>query len=139
VVKTLAWCGAALSCLLSLPQAIRVLRAERLDGISALTYWIVLINAAVWAAWSLLTGEYAAGAPALINGPAAILILRRLIVVRRKRRMSRRWNLCCRARAIMRMREARRQTGAPPRAARSWRSLAGRSGRKRELVGGAVT
>jgi uncharacterized protein with PQ loop repeat len=88
MVQTLAWCGAALSCLLSLPQAIRVLRAERLDGISVLTYWIVLINAAVWAAWSLLTGELAAGAPALINGPAAILILHRLVAVRCDRRQS---------------------------------------------------
>ncbi len=30
MVEMLAWCGAALSCLLSVPQAIRVLRAERL-------------------------------------------------------------------------------------------------------------
>ena len=50
MVEMLAWFGAALSCLLSLPQALRVLRAERLDGISAASYWIVLINAAVWAA-----------------------------------------------------------------------------------------
>src|SRR5512132_3928256 len=82
----LAWCGAALSCLLSVPQAIRVLRAERLDGISASTYVIVLSTAAVWAAWSLLTGEYAAGIPGLINGPAAILILHRLMIAGHKRR-----------------------------------------------------
>jgi uncharacterized protein with PQ loop repeat len=86
VVEMLAWCGAALSCLLSVPQAIRVLRAERLDGISASTYVIVLGNAAVWAAWSICTGQYAAGIPALINGPAAILILRRLGIERRKSR-----------------------------------------------------
>ena len=60
MVEVLAWCGAALSCLLSVPQAIRVLRAERLDGISASTYVIVLCNAAIWAAWSVLTREYAA-------------------------------------------------------------------------------
>jgi uncharacterized protein with PQ loop repeat len=74
MVEVLGWFGAALSCLLSIPQAVRVLRADRLDGISAATYWIVLINAAVWALWSLLAGEHAAGVPALINGPAAILI-----------------------------------------------------------------
>jgi uncharacterized protein with PQ loop repeat len=50
----LAWCGAALSCLLTLPQAVRVLRTERLDGISASTYVIVLGNAAVWATWAIL-------------------------------------------------------------------------------------
>jgi uncharacterized protein with PQ loop repeat len=83
VVEMLAWCGAALSCLLSVPQAIRVLRADRLDGVSASTYVIVLSNAAVWAAWSLLTGEHAVGIPALINGPAAFLILHRLATARR--------------------------------------------------------
>jgi uncharacterized protein with PQ loop repeat len=37
MVEVLAWCAAALSCLLVAPQAIRVLRTERLEGISALT------------------------------------------------------------------------------------------------------
>jgi uncharacterized protein with PQ loop repeat len=73
----------ALSCLVSVPQAIRVLRAERLDGISASTYVIVLSNAAIWAAWSVLTREYAAGIPGLINGPAAILVLHRLMIAHR--------------------------------------------------------
>ena len=73
MVEVLAWCAAALSCLLAAPQAIRVLRTERLEGISALTYWIVLTNAAVWAAWSLLTLELAPGVPALVSGSAAIL------------------------------------------------------------------
>jgi uncharacterized protein with PQ loop repeat len=88
VVEMLAWCGAALSCLLSVPQAIRVLHAERLDGISASTYVIVLSNATVWAAWSLFTGEYAAGVPGLINGPAAMLILHRLVIARRRGRIT---------------------------------------------------
>ncbi|TCM39619.1 uncharacterized protein with PQ loop repeat [Kribbella sp. VKM Ac-2568] len=82
VVELLAWCGAALSCLLCIPQAARTIREERLDGVSACTYWIILANAAVWAAWSLLTGEHAAGAPALVNGPAAVIILRRLLAAR---------------------------------------------------------
>jgi uncharacterized protein with PQ loop repeat len=83
VAEMLAWCGAALSCLLCLPQAVRTLRlAQRLDGISAGTYWIVLANAAVWVAWSLLTGELAVGVPALVNAPAALLVLRRLAAAR---------------------------------------------------------
>ena len=86
MVEMLAWCGAALSCLLSIPQAIRALRTKRLDGISASTYVIVLGNAAVWAAWAMCTGEHAAGVPALINGPAAILILRRPAIERRTTR-----------------------------------------------------
>lgn len=78
IIAILAWSGAALSCLLIIPQAIRTLRTDRLDAISATTYWIVLGNAVIWAAWSVLTQQYAAGAPALVNGPAAILILLRL-------------------------------------------------------------
>ena len=78
IVTILAWTGAFLSCLLTIPQAIRTLRSDRLDGLSATTYWIIFANAAVWAAWSALTGEYAAGVPSLVNGPAALLILRRL-------------------------------------------------------------
>jgi uncharacterized protein with PQ loop repeat len=78
IVTILAWTGAFLSCLLTIPQAVRTLRSDRLDGLSATTYWIVFGNAAVWAVWSVLTGEYAAGVPALVNGPAALLILRRL-------------------------------------------------------------
>jgi len=83
VAELLGWCGAALSCLICLPQVVRTIRAERLDGISASTYWLVLANAAVWTAWSLVTGAYAAGVPALINGPAAVMILHRLVAVRR--------------------------------------------------------
>jgi uncharacterized protein with PQ loop repeat len=108
MVEMLAWFGAALSCLLSLPQALRVLRAERLDGISAASYWIVLINAAVWALWALLTGDYAVGLPALINGPAAILILRRLVIARRKHR-SDQMAACSYGRPAMRLGMCRRR------------------------------
>ena len=78
MITFLAWTGAFLSCLLTIPQAVRTLRSDRLDGLSATTYWIIFGNAAVWATWSALTGEYAAGVPALVNGPAALLILRGL-------------------------------------------------------------
>jgi uncharacterized protein with PQ loop repeat len=78
LVTILAWTGALLSCLLTIPQVVRTLRSSQLEGLSATTYWLILGNAAVWAAWSALSGEYAAGVPALVNGPAALLILRRL-------------------------------------------------------------
>jgi uncharacterized protein with PQ loop repeat len=78
MVTILAWTGALLSCLLTIPQAARTLRSDQLAGLSATTYWLIFGNAAVWAAWSALSGEYAAGVPALVNGPAALLILRRL-------------------------------------------------------------
>jgi uncharacterized protein with PQ loop repeat len=78
MVEFLAWTGAFLSCLLTIPQAVRTLRSDRLDGLSATTYWIVFANAVVWASWSALSAEYATGVPSLVNGPAALLILRRL-------------------------------------------------------------
>jgi uncharacterized protein with PQ loop repeat len=78
IITVLAWTGAVLSCLLTIPQAVRTLRSDELDGLSATTYWMILGNAVVWAIWSALSGEYAAGVPALVNGPAALLILRRL-------------------------------------------------------------
>jgi uncharacterized protein with PQ loop repeat len=78
IIAILAWSGAALSCLLTIPQAVRTVRTDRVDGISTTTYWIVLGNAITWAAWSLLTEQYAAGVPALVNGPAAVVILLRL-------------------------------------------------------------
>jgi uncharacterized protein with PQ loop repeat len=88
VAELLGWFGAGLSCVISLPQVVRTIRAKRLDGISSATYWLVLANAATWTAWSLLTGEYAAGVPALVNGPVAIVILHRLVVTRQTARRS---------------------------------------------------
>lgn len=78
IITILAWSGALLSCLLAVPQAFRAFRTDRLDGVSATTYRIVLGNATVWTAWALLTGQYAAGVPGLVNGPVAVLILLRL-------------------------------------------------------------
>jgi uncharacterized protein with PQ loop repeat len=78
IVTILAWTGAFLSCLLTIPQAVRTLRSDQLDGLSATTYWLIFGNAAAWGAWSVLAGEYAAGVPSLVNGPAALLILHRM-------------------------------------------------------------
>ena len=92
VAELLGWFGATLSCVISLPQVVRTMRAKRLDGISAATYWLVLANAAAWTAWSLLTGEYAAGVPALVNGPVAIVILHRLVATRHTARRNKFYN-----------------------------------------------
>lgn len=78
ITSLLAWVGALLSCLLCLPQAYRTVRADRLTGVAAGTYWLTLGNAAVWAAWALATGQPAVALPALVNGPACVLILLRL-------------------------------------------------------------
>ena len=78
IITILAWTGAFLACLLTIPQAVRTLRCDGLDGLSATTYWIIFANATVWAIWAGLADEYAAGLPSLVNGPAALLILHRL-------------------------------------------------------------
>jgi uncharacterized protein with PQ loop repeat len=83
MIEVLAWAGAALSTLLGLPQAIRALRTNRLEALSAATYWLTLANAAVWAGWAIATGNLAAGVPAVVNGPAAVLVLTRLAADRR--------------------------------------------------------
>jgi len=88
VAELLGWFGAGLSCVISLPQVVRTISIKQLDGISSATYWLVLANAAAWTAWSLLTGEYAAGVPALVNGPVAIVILHRLVTTRHTARRS---------------------------------------------------
>ena len=78
MTEFLAWTGAALSTLMGLSQVVRALRADRLEALSAATYWLTLANAAVWGAWAIVTGQPAAGVPALVNGPAAVLVLTRL-------------------------------------------------------------
>ena len=78
MTEVLAWTGAALSTLMGLSQVVRALRADRLEALSAATYWLTLANAAVWAAWAIVTDQPAAGVPALVNGPAAVLVLTRL-------------------------------------------------------------
>jgi PQ loop repeat len=37
IITILAWTGAVLSCLLTIPQAVRTLRSDRMDGLSATT------------------------------------------------------------------------------------------------------
>ena len=83
MTEALAWAGAALSTLLGLPQVVRALRTNQLEGPSPATYWLTLANATVWAVWALVTGHLAAGVPALVNGPAAVLVLARLEADRR--------------------------------------------------------
>ena len=55
MITILAWTGAFLSCLLTIPQAVRTLRSDRLDGLSATTYWIIVANAAVVLQFSTVT------------------------------------------------------------------------------------
>jgi hypothetical protein len=71
IITILAWTGAFLSCLLTIPQAVRTLRCDRLDGLSATTYWIIFANATV----------LPSGRPSLTNTPQGC---RRFSTVRRR-------------------------------------------------------
>jgi uncharacterized protein with PQ loop repeat len=83
MIEAMARTGAVLSTMLGLPQALRVLRTNDVCGLSATTFWLTLANAAVWLGWALMTGHLATGIPALVNGPAAVLVLSRLQAARR--------------------------------------------------------
>jgi uncharacterized protein with PQ loop repeat len=75
VIEWLAWAGAALSSLITLPQTVRLLRGNSRDGVSATTYWLTVANACVWAAWAVTTGQLVAALPSAVNGPAATVVL----------------------------------------------------------------
>ena len=83
MTEAVAWTGAVLSTMLGLPQVLRVLRTNDVRGLSAATFWLTLANAAVWLGWALMTGHLATGLPAVVNGPAAVLVLCRIQAARR--------------------------------------------------------
>ncbi|NMR21384.1 hypothetical protein [Cellulomonas fimi] len=56
--------------------------AERLEGVSIPTQVTVLLNAALWGAYSVLTDAFWVGAAGLVNAPLAVLTI---VVVRRSR------------------------------------------------------
>ena len=83
MAEATAWTGAVLSTMLGLPQVLRVLRTNDVRGLSTITFWLTLANAAVWLSWALMTGHLATGIPAVVNGPAAVLVLCRIQAARR--------------------------------------------------------
>ena len=44
-------------------------------GVSTGMMWLLLVNAVLWFVWAVGTGAYPAGAPSLVNGPAAAATL----------------------------------------------------------------
>jgi len=86
-VDALGYVGAIASCLIVLPQAIRTCRYQRsseaLAGVSTGAMCAVLVNACVWLVWAALSGAYPAGIPSLVNGPAAVFCLLRVLSARR--------------------------------------------------------
>lgn len=77
--------AAAVSCVIALPQLWRTLGHANLSGVSSATWWLTLINSALWALWALLADAPIAGIPSLVTGPAAAFILYRLYRDRRAR------------------------------------------------------
>jgi uncharacterized protein with PQ loop repeat len=78
-VEVVGLLASLVSLVLWWPQAARVWRfrheAGRLGGVSIPTQVLLLANAALWAAYALLTGSFWVGAPGLVNAPLAVLTL----------------------------------------------------------------
>jgi uncharacterized protein with PQ loop repeat len=76
-----------ISFILWLPQAKLVWKNRNnppaLTGISNTTQVLVLVNAIGWGLYGFLTNSFWVGAPGLVNGPLAILIL---VILNRKQK-----------------------------------------------------
>lgn len=84
--------AALISSIMFLPQAARVWRMRNehlaLQGVSASGQILLLVNAALWGLYAILTRAYWAGAPGLLNFPLAALTLFLLLRARRSSRAS---------------------------------------------------
>lgn len=71
--------AAAISAVLFLPQAVQAwkMRADphALRGLAVGTYVLVLANAVLWGVYAVATGALWSGAPGLLNGPLAVLMI----------------------------------------------------------------
>jgi uncharacterized protein with PQ loop repeat len=79
----LALLGSAFTTTLTLPQTVRVARTGITSGLSATTQILALGSAVTWGAWSLVTHQYLAGIPSVVNGPASAYLLYRILTAKR--------------------------------------------------------
>ena len=85
-VETLGFAASVVSFVLWWPQAMRVWQCRRsgehLSGVSLSSQALLLVNAALWGAYAIVTGSLWVGAPGLVNGPLAIVTI---VIVHRAR------------------------------------------------------
>ena len=88
-VEILGFTASVLSLVLWWPQAARVWkcrgRSEQLSGVSVSSQTLLLMNAALWGAYAIVTGSLWVGASGLVNGPLAIITI---VLLRRAERVS---------------------------------------------------
>ena len=79
VAEVVGFLGSAVSFVLWLPQAGLAWRNRHdrraLAGLSLGTFILVLCNAALWAAYAVLTKAWWVGVPGLVNAPLALMMI----------------------------------------------------------------
>jgi len=55
----------------------RVFAAAQSDGVSPLTWYLIIANASLWIVWGIAPHDYVAGIPSLITLPAASIVVAR--------------------------------------------------------------
>ncbi len=60
------------------PQAVRAVRAPSTAGVSAASWWLVLVAAVIWSAYGVAIGRWVVVAPGFIQFPAGVAVLWRL-------------------------------------------------------------
>jgi uncharacterized protein with PQ loop repeat len=68
------------------PQAVRAVKASTTAGISAASWWLVLVAAVIWSAYGVAIGRWVVVAPGFIQFPAGVAVLWRLHTARGRSR-----------------------------------------------------
>lgn len=78
-VNLLGFTASIISFVMFLPQARSTWQhrnsPKELQGVSAGTQYLILVNATIWAVYGVLTGAYWSAAPGLVNFPLALATL----------------------------------------------------------------
>lgn len=79
IVDAIGFFASTISFILFLPQAASTWQNREsprsLAALSPWTQWLILLNAASWWAYAILTGAFWVGAPGLVNAPLAVMTL----------------------------------------------------------------
>lgn len=89
LIEGIGFLASAVSLVLWWPQAARVWRHRhddgRLGGVSITSQVLLVVNAALWGGYAVVTGSFWVGAPGLVNAPLAVATI---VLLRRSRRVS---------------------------------------------------
>ncbi len=60
---------------MAVPQAWRCIRSRQSDGVSPLTWYLIIANAGLWILWGAASHDYIAGIPSVVTLPAASIVV----------------------------------------------------------------